>query len=207
MSATTQQLHSDNITQALQAMLRNVRWIAMPGDAAEERYRQERDAFTHSKQNKVWTKRFSCDYTLISCHFATMIGSVKWKAVENFFDLIEWGAIESVPYFASKLKSCLAQHGNVRVWWSGELERIDVPGDFIVVPTSVLSAGEIDSKLVAYESLSKLPERIRFKEVDIPTYCKNFDKYAQPIRSHGETAEEFEFRILRKFVEVFDYIN
>ena len=195
-----------DITQALQKMLCGVRWVAMPGDAAEASYRQERDAFTHSKQNKNWVRKYSCDYTLIGSHFAVVVGLVKWAAIEQFFDFVGWGGIEAVPHYA-KLRSCFTQHGNVRVWWSGELERIDVPGDFIVIPTSAIAEGEIDSKLTAYESQSKLPERLRFNQIDIPNYCRNFSKYAQQFHSHNETKEEFEFRILRKFVEIFDYIN
>ena len=191
-------------------MLRNVRWVVSPIDAeqtrAEERYRQEREAFIHSKQNKDWVKRHSCDYCIVSRHFAAMVGLVKWKAIEQFFDLVEWGGTEAVPYFASKLKSCLAYRGGIRIEWTDKFELVDTPGRFIVIPVSAID-GNIDERLNAYQDQCNQPTRIRLKAVDIPTYCKTFDRYAQPIRSHGETGQEWEHRLLRKFVEIFDYIN
>ena len=209
MQAVTKQ-HPENITRELQAMLRNFRWTATPLDAEqtreEERYRQEREAFVHSKQNKDWTKRYSCDYGIIACNFAAIIGLVKWATMEKFFDWIEWGGTESVPYYASKLKSCLAYRNGIRVEWTNKFELIDAPGRFIVIPLSAID-GNIDERLNAYQDQCNQPTRIRLKAIDVPTYCQNFDRYAQPIRSHNESEKEWEHRLLRKFVEIFDYIS
>ena len=202
--------HPENVTKELQKMLRGVRWVVSPIDAeqtrAEERYRQEREAFIHSKQYKDWTRRYSSNYGIVGCHFAAVIGLVKWRAIETFFDWIEWGGSEAVPYFASKLKSCLAYRNGIRVEWTNKFELIDAPGRFIVIPLSAID-GNIDERLNAYQDQCNQPTRIRLKAVDIPTYCKTFDRYAQPFRSHNESEKEWEHRLLRKFVEIFDYIN
>ena len=202
--------HPENITKELQAMLRNFRWTATPLDAAqiraEERYRQEREAFVHSKRNKDWMKRHSCGYGIIGCHFAVIVGLVKWESVETFFDWMEWGGSEAVPYHASKLKGCIAYRNGIRIEWTDKFELIDTPGRFIVIPLSSID-GNIDERLNAYQKQYNQPTRIRLKAVDIPTYCKNFDSYAQPFRSHNESEKEWEHRLLRKFVEVFDYIT
>ena len=195
------------VTRELQAMLRGVRWTVTPIDAAqiraEERYRQERESFVHSKQNKDWVKQYSCEYGIVCCHFATVIGWMKWAAVENFFDWVEWGG--SPPHYASKLKSCLAYRGGIRLEWTDRFDLLDKPGRFIVIPTACIPDGAIDSRLQAYEEQSKLPLRIRLKEVDVETICQGFEKYAKPIRSHNESDEEFEFRLLQTFVKIFDY--
>ena len=164
-------------------------------------------ATAFSETFKVWSAEHSRPHVIVGSVYAVPLGGndLKWLAIERFFDLIEWGGV--VPYYARGLgSSCFAQHGNVRIEWSDHYQLIDKPGRFVMLPTaSIPENNTLDTRLAAYEERSKLPARIRLKDVGIETVCGNFEKYAKPIVSLDESPEEFEFRMMQTIVRIFDY--
>ena len=172
---------------------------------AAEKYRQEQKAFLQSKEYLGWIEQFSCDYTLIAHVYAVPLGYASWDAIENFFDLIEYGGTDAVPHCAKEFTNCLAYRGDIRIEWSDRFESINTPRRFILIPTSVIPENTIAKKLAAYEEQSLQPVRLRLKDVDVKTICKNFENYAKLIRTHNESLEEFEFRMMQMFIKIYDF--
>ena len=153
--------------------------------------------YLRSDAYRQWTTQYSCDYSIVGSRFAKHIGFVKWSAVEKFFDLLD-----DYPDIARDVRDCFVQRGSVRLWWTDKCERIDLPGWFILIPTSVIPGEAIDGKLQAYREQST---RVQLKEIDVVSYCRNFEKNAQPIGSRNETDEERELRLLTRLSSIIDF--
>ena len=158
-----------------------------------------------TKQHREWVEKFSGSYSLVGSMYAASLGFMHWHSVGQAFDLIEWGG--NVPqYLADSESRYFAQHGGVRVWWSDRLERIEAPGMFIVVPTSVLSDGSIGRKLQAFKEQCNQPIRIRLEEVSIETIYRNFELFVKPVHKRRESPEEWQFRVMRMLVRIFNHV-
>jgi len=155
-----------------------------------------------------WEKQFSCDYTIVSRHYASPNIYLRWNEVIALFDLVKWGD-------ASRhwdIKDCCAirqidRENNIKIELFDSYKPVDFSGLFFIIPTSCIPERSIDSRLQAFSNQSRIPPRVRLKEIDIPTYCKHFEQYAQPIRSHNESEREWEYRLLTMFLAIANYVK
>ena len=154
-----------------------------------------------------WMEQYSCPHSIIGSVYAIHLNDGNdelWQSIEQAFNLIAWGG--EPPHWAKSLgNSGYAKSGNVLLTWSDSYKMINRAGNFIIIPTAAIPERVIDGKLQAFKDQSKQPSRIRLKEIDIETICKNFETFAKPFCHRNETDEEYELRILNTFIKIFDY--
>jgi len=197
------------IEDELQTLINSLgiaRWSSTQTQLADwrpiEAYRQQHTAFHQSQEYQAWTKRYSCPHTIVGSQFASTIDCAKWAAVEMFFDLIEWGG-KSPEYVLGQ--SCHIHNRSFRLRWTDKYEQIDLPNEFIFIPTSSIPADSIDTKLQNFKEKNSQPARIPLKEIGIEMLCKDFEKYVQPIHALHESDEEWQMRMMKMFIKIFDH--
>ena len=171
-----------------------------------EDYRLWKEAFLQSSALREWEEQYSCPFTIIGSRHAVHVGYIRWQDVERFFNLLAWAG--EPPHYAKGINDCFVQHGGVRISWAGSFVRVDAPGIFVLLPTSVATDVSLGGKFQNYRNQCGQPPRIRLKPFDTTTVCKNFEAFAKPLHPRNgaaESPEEFEFRILQTLVKIFDH--
>jgi hypothetical protein len=210
----TDMKHRNAVTDELEALIRSsgiAGWTYSKEECANHRaveeYERKREAHFHSNEYKAWTEQYSCPHTLVGSVYATPLdggGNLNWSGIERFFDLLEWGG--EPPHYAQSLRqSCHVHRSHIRVEWADRYELNDQSGRFIILPTAVIPEEGINNKLQAYRHQSQLPSRISLKEIDVMAYCRNFEKFAKPFHSYNESDDEWELRLVKMFVKIYEF--